>query len=330
MRLWKFGRAVLLLVLILGVFLLAAGIYMHDSPEIGNETNSTANISGNNSSNNLSGNNSTISDPQNNTVISGNNSTIPLNHSCGENSAYGLDSEKKLRAEQLTSLFENNNLTLQYGYAEALGDGRGITCGRAGFTTGTGDAYAVVKLYTERKLENSLAKYLPELERLNSAEDSGDTSRLNGFIEDWKIEANDPIFRQAQDEINDRLYYRPAMDYAKNLCVTSALGKAILYDTIIQHGNGDDLDSLPALLKRTEGMAGGTPKTGINEAVWLSDFLSVRRNDLAHAYDAETRQEWAKSVSRVDVFMEILNVGNLDLKGPIEISNKDYEGAVIP
>jgi hypothetical protein len=32
-----------------------------------------------------------------------------------------------------------------------------------------------------------------------------------------------------------------------------------------QHGDGDDPDGLPALLKRTEKAVGGTPKRGIDE-----------------------------------------------------------------
>jgi hypothetical protein len=36
---------------------------------------------------------------------------------------------------QITSTFENSTLELQYDYVENIGDGRGITAGRAGFTS---------------------------------------------------------------------------------------------------------------------------------------------------------------------------------------------------
>src|SRR5258706_11825843 len=77
----------------------------------------------------------------------------------------GLGTDQKRRAEQLTSLFENGTIEIQYGYAEALGDGRGITAGRAGFTTPTGDALEGVQLYTSQRPRNLLAPFLPELER---------------------------------------------------------------------------------------------------------------------------------------------------------------------
>jgi chitosanase len=53
----------------------------------------------------------------------------------------------KHRAEQIISSFENSTTVIQYGYAENLHDGRGITAGRAGFTSGTDDLLAVVQLY---------------------------------------------------------------------------------------------------------------------------------------------------------------------------------------
>ncbi len=57
--------------------------------------------------------------------------------------AAGLNKDQKRRAEQLTSIFENGKTEIQYGYVEALDDGRGF--GRAGFTTATGDALEVVR-----------------------------------------------------------------------------------------------------------------------------------------------------------------------------------------
>ena len=51
-----------------------------------------------------------------------------------------LTSDQKRRAEELTSIFENDTIELQYAYTEDLHDGRGITSGRVGFTTRDGDA----------------------------------------------------------------------------------------------------------------------------------------------------------------------------------------------
>jgi chitosanase len=73
----------------------------------------------------------------------------------------------------------------------------------------------------------------------------------------------------------------------------------VLYDSIIQHGDGDDPDGLPALLKRTEKAVGGTPKRGIDEKKWLESFLKIRRQDLENPHAKDTQKVWRESVDRV-------------------------------
>jgi chitosanase len=91
----------------------------------------------------------------------------------------------------------------------------------------------------------------------------------------------------------------------------------VIYDSLLMHGPGDDPDGLPALLERTLKEVGGMPATGVDEAAWLSTFLGVRRADLAHAFNPETREVWAESVGRVDVFRMLAEQNNWDLHGPI-------------
>ncbi|PSC67642.1 vacuolar sorting-associated 22-like protein 1 [Micractinium conductrix] len=70
-------------------------------------------------------------------------------------------------ADQLITIFENASLQPKYGYAAELGDGRGVTFGRAGFTSGTSDGLLVVRRYADvAPANNTLARYLPVLRRL--------------------------------------------------------------------------------------------------------------------------------------------------------------------
>ena len=240
----------------------------------------------------------------------------------------GLTPEQKHRAEQLTCVFENDKLDFQYGYVEELGDGRGITCGRVGFTTGTGDAYEVIKRYTVVVPDNPLAHFLPELLRLNTAAKKEDTSGLKGFRRAWKQAAYDPKFCKVQDEVTDEMYYAPSVQHAADLGLHFPLLVAAIYDAVIQHGDGNDPDGVPALLITTEKASGGTPKNGVDEKKWLHAFLLARRADLAHLVDPSTREEWAKSVDRVEVFLAIESSGNYDLHGPIRINSKDFHKTV--
>ena len=109
-----------------------------------------------------------------------------------------------------------------------------------------------------------------------------------------------------------------------------ALGLAVLYDTVIQHGDGDNPDGLPAILTRTAAQVGGTPATGVDEHVWLDAFLHVRRATLEHAHNPATRKAWAESVARVDVLLQIASTGNYDLHGPIDIVSDVYTPVTIP
>jgi chitosanase len=226
-----------------------------------------------------------------------------------------MSPEQRRRTDQIVSVFENGTTVLQYAYVERLDDGRGYTVGR-GFTTANGDALAVVRAYTEAKPDNRLAPFLPTLQQL-VATTSDDTSGLPGFPAEWRAAAADPAFRAAQDKVVDQNSFVPAMAHAETLGMTSALGRAILFDTVFQHGDDPDPDGAPALITRASAAAGGPPGPGVPERVWLGQFLTVRRADLAHSANAASRAAWAQSVTRVDVWRSILDRGNLALDGPI-------------
>ena len=213
-------------------------------------------------------------------------------------------------------MFENSTTEIQYAYAEDLGDGRGITSGRAGFTTATCDALEVVERYTEAEPDNGLAGFLPELDRL-CAEGSDDTSGLSAdeYLAAWAEAAEDPAFRAVQDEVVDEEYFLPAMAVADDLGLGTALARAQLYDAGIQHGIGEDPDGLPALVERTTAAVGPPDEAG--EEAWLDEFLRQRIATLEDPTDPATAEAWGESVSRVECMQAIAEMGNLDLEGPI-------------
>jgi chitosanase len=238
-----------------------------------------------------------------------------------------LTAEQKLRADRLISVFENDTIELQYGYMEALNDGRGYTAGRAGFTTATHDLLAVVERYVEDVRDAPLAAYLPRLREL-SAEESPEITGLEGLPEAWANAAADARFRAVQDEVVDEEYYRPAMARACELNLRTPLARVEIYDTIIQHGEGDDPDGLPAVIQRTNDQAGGSPATNVDERTWLAKFLEVRRATLENAFDPETRAAWAESVYRVEIVQTIASSGNFEFTGPIVIDHPEHQATV--
>jgi chitosanase len=235
----------------------------------------------------------------------------------------GFTPDQRRRVDQMISAFENRSTTVQYGFASNLGDGRGVTAGRADFATATGDAALVVDAYTKAVPHNQLARFLPELQRLARTH-SAATGGLPqaAFIRAWKAAAADTRFRSAQDATADRLYFRPAIRRADQAGLRTPLARAEIYDAVVQHGNGAGADSVGALLASAKRVAGGTPATGVKETVWLKAFLKVRLADLTNPADRAVRAEWRRSVDRVTAFQQLLAAGNLTLSGPIRFSSR--------
>ena len=104
--------------------------------------------------------------------------------------------------------------TLPCRAVEYDNDNRGATFGRSGFTTGTGDGLDLLKLYTKLNPNNILAKYIPIFIKLQGTP--------NGLSPQFAIDvataaANDPKFITAQDQLNDRDYFNPSQDYARQI-----------------------------------------------------------------------------------------------------------------
>jgi chitosanase len=155
-----------------------------------------------------------------------------------------------------------------------------------------------------KRYRGALEKYLPELKRVADAQ-SAETSGLRGFVKDYRSECKAKAFELAQDSLVDDMYKKPARDYLKKLHLKTALSYLIIYDTIIQHGDGDDPDSLSGIL--------GRMKPAGDEESFLYSFLEEREQVLLHAMDPATRVEWKKSVDRVYALRSLLDQKNFDL-----------------
>ncbi|KAL4458377.1 hypothetical protein ABPG75_013242 [Micractinium tetrahymenae] len=224
-----------------------------------------------------------------------------------------LTKDQERRMFQLTSIFENADTTLEYGYAERLGDDRGITFGFAGFTTGMDDGLMVVEEYTRLKPDNPLARFLPALRKVRGKGDS--FSGLSGFEGVVASLANDQDFIDAQWTIAEDQYIEPSQVICRRLQCQYALTKAQLYDALINHGEGlGDKFSVDYILADAQKAVGGTPATGVDEKKWLAAFLTARY-DLLYRWDRTSRV----SVTRVTMYQKLLDMNNLNLDGPIYV-----------
>lgn len=218
------------------------------------------------------------------------------------------------RAAMITSTFENSTTTLRYGYAEDIGDGRGLTAGRAGFTTATGDLLLVVERYTARRPNTPLSEYLPALREAVDRDPEEVADRLEGLPAAWARAAEDSDFRSVQDSVVDELYLRPAVRLARSYGIRSALGQAVVWDTNIQHGVGGT-DGTRAILRETAKAMNG-PARG-NEGAWLRTFLDRRLWHLLHWSERGYQQSASASRARVAAWRSLVNAGKFGLSAPL-------------
>ncbi|MFI7102680.1 chitosanase [Streptomyces sp. NPDC050161] len=225
--------------------------------------------------------------------------------------ATGLDDPaKKEIAMQLVSSAENSSLDWkdQYRYIEDIGDGRGYTGGIIGFCSGTHDMLELVELYTKRKPDNILAKYLPALRKVDGS-DSHEGLDPN-YTKDWKKAAQDSAFQKAQNDERDRVYFNPAVKQGKSDGV-GVLGQFAYYDAIVMHGDGDEDTSFSSIRKRALDKA-KPPSQGGDEKKYLNAFLDAR-------VWAMEQEEAHSDTSRVDTAQRVfLKDGNLDLHTPLD------------
>jgi len=225
---------------------------------------------------------------------------------------------KRTTEDQIVSIFEYDTPTFQYGAAENISDGRGITAGRIGFTSSS-SMLEVIKRYTDAVPNNSLATYIPRLKELSS-DGNGSTVGLEGLETAWKANANNQKFRDAQDAVVTDMYYTPAVEHAKKLGAKLPLTVLNIYDALIQQGDGDDPDGLQAMIDKTTADVNGTMKNGIDEKRWLLEFMKVRRYTLEHPHTKATKKGWAESTKRVDTLLELYNNDEFHLELPITVN----------
>jgi chitosanase len=217
--------------------------------------------------------------------------------------------------QQLTSIFENSTIELQYAYVENIKDGRGFTFGFAGFCSGTYDGTMFLKEYRRLKPDNTLVKFIPTFEQIDAGPHdaqgkNSDTKGLEAFPKAFAACARDPAFRRAQQNVVDKMYWRPSQVMAGEIGAKYAITQGELYDACINHGE----DQVTALIRKVNQTLNGSPQTGVDEKKWLAEFLKVRLAMM------KADPSWIDAIDRIAVYQKLLADGNVDLALPTKIT----------
>jgi chitosanase len=230
-----------------------------------------------------------------------------------------VSADQRLIIDRLESVLSHDTVAPQYDRVVNQFDARGYVAGIGDFSTEGGEVLEIVETYAARIGPNVLSRdYLPALQRLAS-EASADVDGLAGFPDAWRNASADRTFRQVQDDVLQSRYFTPARTIADRLGLSTPLGLAIIYDSLIQHGDTGHPDALPALIDRTNTTAGGTPNQ-VTERTWLAAFLDVRETTLADPTDPAHRDTWPYSLGRVQALADLLTDKRDALAPPIEVN----------
>lgn len=222
--------------------------------------------------------------------------------------AISTTATQKAVALQLTTTCENSEKKFNYTYAEKLGsfDGRGITFGCIGFTTGTYDGNILIHYYTKLNPTNTLAKYIPALDAIDAGTHDSDGKNnslkgLDNFTKDVQA-CTDPLFNKAQLYELDKLYWNPAVSLATSIGAKNQLTLAFIYDMCVNHGE----DGAQEYINSAKNKLGGLPKDGIDEKKFLSSVMDYRY--------AFLKNDDPEGSDRVNAYRKLLTAGNVNLK----------------
>lgn len=183
-----------------------------------------------------------------------------------------------------------------------------------GFTTGTYDGNELINHYTTLNSNNNLARFIPALDAIdrlphtgNDGDSNNSTAGLDGFIQ--AVQGNtDPLFRQAQLDKLDQLYWNPAVKLQSSIGAKNPLTQAFLYDMTVNHGQSGAQN----FISKATYALGGTPGTGIDENTYLKKLMELRETYLKNTGNP--------GADRVAAFRRILDTGNVRLLTPFNFT----------
>ncbi len=241
-----------------------------------------------------------------------------------QNAQSAADVDLARRIKAISNVFEVGRPEPDYAYVEDLGDGRGYTVTQYGFCTYNDKVAQVINRYVQHVPDTHLKKFLPHLPPVSDGTSSEGAGRISRRVAQG--DQGIPISRHRLRRRSRHALPRPALAAAASAGVTTAIGKAIFYDTWLQHGASTDADSLPTILERTIEETGGVEAS--SEADFLRAFLAIRKSVLHAPHNRETKEVWRESAGRVDALRHLLD-NNPDLAPPIEVANADVDVVVL-
>jgi chitosanase len=227
---------------------------------------------------------------------------------------------QKKAAQAIINIFETGSVAGEYDSVVSVsGDPGGLTYGAKQTTINSGNLYLLIKAYVEAEGALFADELRPYLSRLRDIDQRLNRDNiLHGIL---RQAGRDHVMIQEQDAFFDRVYWNPAVNSAAAMNIQTALGVAVVFDSIT-HG------SWGLMRDRTNNQFGTLSNVG--EKNWIKNYLDVRRNWLAN----HSVPILHLTVYRMDAFKKIIQSGNWDLALPFTVRgfviDEDILSPIIP
>ncbi|KAJ1989771.1 hypothetical protein GGI25_004700 [Coemansia spiralis] len=192
-------------------------------------------------------------------------------------------------SETIINLLQNGQESTNFAQCTKDNSGNGYAAGVINFTTGSGDAWRVIKTFMSMKgYANEFDEYKDNIDTYIQGND-GSTEGLDNFCDGWKKASDNKSnsFWNAQETILGTEYYKPAQKQTSNLKIALDVTKAAVLDSAIVDGPGSGKTSMGGIIKTTNNMinkdikgdSGSTLSINgynVDEIAWLKLFLKRR------------------------------------------------------
>lgn len=211
--------------------------------------------------------------------------------------------QKKDLMRRIINAFETGTAKTDYSTIYIYPDGpqrqRQITLGFG--ITEYGNLKALIQSYIKKNgiFSSSFASYLEQVGKKPLVKDEAFKSLL------IKAAKEDAFFRDAEDEVYDKLYWQPAYNFFKRNGFTQELSMAVILDSFIHSGS--------ILMFLRNKFNEPIPAKKGNEQKWISEYIKVRRNWLA----THSNKILRNTVYRMDFFSAQIHNKNWNLNCPL-------------
>jgi chitosanase len=209
---------------------------------------------------------------------------------------------QKKTAQAIVNIFETSHIRGDYGMVTLLaGDSGHLTYGRSQTTLASGNLFLLIRAYCQAPEAHFADAFQPYLERLSARDPTLDVD--SSFRRTLQDAGTDPVMQETQDTFFDRVYWSPALQYARNSGLVTGLGTSVVYDSCV-HGSW-------ALVRDKVNMSGTAAQIG--EQKWVANYVATRRNWLATHSNALLH----RCVYRMDSFQQLIQEQRWQLELPL-------------